>query len=1269
MENQAEIKTHEEGTAGELCAPLDGHSDPQDDGFGSFYEESPHAFGQGEWMPSKPRGKREFPVKNNEMKGRYNAPSIKLDAILRNFDGSQHFDEWFTKFKLVARYSNWLDEQTCVAMLVLRLEGSALMVFEQMPEYQQDSFDAIVAKLKAAFMPSAADAHKNLIDRKYIVGEAPERLWSDLLRLWKMSTGQHDMSEAGIFSTIKPFFLSAIPKQAALQIKLTGCSSLDDLMIKTKIVLAECAPNGVLGALGFKKQQQGSKKKFACYRCGSTEHRIAECKQPATCFKCKKQGHVSKDCKESSSVPTVVGAMTAPMQPYPLTVATVEGKKQVVAAVDTMACVSLMELRLARDLKLQLRAPTMQIQSVTGNMMPVLGEVVASVQIAESTAILSFLIVDRMPLCPLLLGLTAHPLLGQNISIDCETGIPQYVGKPIVGAVESKQLIDKMEIENRDFTVWRERDVNEKDFKWFFEWQFQDDNLVPDSSQVSCPDRYEKSWFNEDTEAHFDAEVERWIQEGILVPTDDNEKGYKLAWNLVNQPHKPTTPVRLALDYRNLNDYLKCETQESLNEVCSDELRRWRGCSAGDLLDISRAYLQVGLAPHLQKYQTAIYKGKLYKATRLMFGINIGCKVLLVILKEVLKEFLEAGQIGLYRDDILVFEQPGRERIRMEVTEVLRKNGFQLKPHLALEHGAELLGLKVRKENELLMWERKECIEQKVDEVQDLSTLRHVASWIASLVAKYPVQGFLRMYGSLIQSTIGRQVAVANGNWDAPISADLEELVLECATLLREKGDPCKGVWRVNYDAPMHLYTDASLQFEAAVLLSDSQIIEDWATAVDEPVHGNYHELEAVRKGLEIWYSYIRVVPNANKTLIIHTDSTSVVNWVKTMMHDKHFKISKSLFGVSVYNRLKSIKMLLAESMADATIVHVAGTDNLADVLTRRVRRPKLVGAIQELQPWCGWDLSKQVLQDPPVVRSDEVPRFIETIHSEMGHSGLEASLASVRAAFEFTDWRQFAKAYKAYHESCGVCRVKSAKPFKYESGGAATNAMVFNEELFIDFLHLGSEQLDPVKGVVVLLDGFSRFVRMFPIVTDKPGGRDVANAIASWVADFGAPKSIRVDQGRENYNQLVFDYCALWGIQVRYGPSGHPQAQSLVERFNGTLLRLLRSLQEANENTALRLERARYIYLRRVQKGIGCSPIAMMTGSITEPNPPSEDPAPSADRSCPVAVGDKILWKKINHPKDSFGWIEDEVVEVLGARTVRLRSGRVSSVDRIKKL
>jgi hypothetical protein len=1259
MENHTDIKTSEEGAGGGMDSRMGGLVYPQEEG---------RLFSQDEGMPSLNKGNTEFPGKGYEGKGQggYRTPSIKLDAILRNFDGSQHFDEWFTKFKLVARYSDWTDERTCVAMLVLRLEGSALMVFEQMPDYQQDSFEAIVAKLKAAFMPSAAEAHQNLISRKYIVGEAPERLWSDLLRLWKMSTGQYDMSEAVIFSTIKPFFLGAIPKQAALQIKLTGCSSLDDLMMKTKMVLAECAPSGVLGALGFRRPAQGSKKKFACFRCGSTDHKISECKQPATCFKCKKPGHMSKDCKDPGKVLPVVGAMTSIQQPYPLTVAKVYGRtgpKQVVAAVDTMACVSLIESKLARELQLPVARADVQIQAVTGNVLPVLGEVSVEIQINESKrTILPFLVVENMPLCPLLLGLTAHPHLGESILIDCTTGMPSYVGNPLVGAVSSGT---HARIENRDFTVWRETSSNGVDFKWCFEWKFKDNTVIPDNSQVSCPNRYEKSWFNERTEECFDKEVARWIEDGILVEETEGGPGVQLPWNLVNQPNKPTTPVRLALDYRTLNDYLRCETQDSLNEVCSDELRRWRGYSGGDLLDISRAYLQVGLRADLQRFQRAVYKGKLYKATRLMFGINIGCKVLHVILKEILKEFLDADQIGLYRDDILVYEQPDRERIRERVTEVLRANGFHLKPPTPLEEGANLLGLTVRKEKGHLVWERKESIEEKYEEVPDLQTCRHVASWIASLVAKYPVQGFLRMYGSLIQSTVGCEVASASGNWDVQMSPDLYQMVVECATLLRGKGDPCRGSWHVDYNSPMHLYTDASLQFEAAVLLSNGNVIEDWASVVDEPVHGNYHELEAVRKGLEIWYSYIRLVPNANRTLVIHTDSTTVVNWVETVMQDKHFKISKSLFGVSVYNRLKSIKMLLAESRADATIVHVAGTENLADCLTRRIRGLKLVGA---LHPWCGWELSKQVLGSPPVVQPEEVPKFIETIHYEMGHSGVEASLATIRSSFELSDWKGFAKAYKAYHESCGVCRVKSAKPFKYESGGAATQAVAFNEELFIDFLHLGSEQLDPVKGVIVLLDGFSRFVRIFGIVSDKPSGRDVANAIASWVADFGSPKSVRVDQGRENYNQLVFDYCALWGIQVRYGPSGHPQAQSLVERFNGTLLRLLRSLQEANENAAVRLERARYIYLRRVQKGIGCSPIAMITGSITDPAPPQVDSV-SEPRRCPVAVGEKVLWKRINHPKDSFGWLEDEVTEVLGPRTVRLRSGRVSSVDRLKKL
>jgi hypothetical protein len=78
--------------------------------------------------------------------------------------------------------------------------------------------------------------------------------------------------------------------------------------------------------------------------------------------------------------------------------------------------------------------------------------------------------------------------------------------------------------------------------------------------------------------------------------------------------------------------------------------------------------------------------------------------------------------------------------------------------------------------------------------------------------------------------------------------------------------------------------------------------------------------------------------------------------------------------------------MLLRDGYADASIQHVPGEENLADALTRRSKRVKIIAALQ----WCGWELSKQVLRAPPAVDESEYDVFIAAIHNEMGHSGIE---------------------------------------------------------------------------------------------------------------------------------------------------------------------------------------------------------------------------------------------------------------------------------------
>jgi hypothetical protein len=115
---------------------------------------------------------------------------VKLESVLKAYDGRIPFDDWYSKFKLVAKYSEWKDSAIQLAMWVLKLERVALLVYNQMPGAAQDSFEMVIMKRKSAFVPSVADAHKLLLSRKDVTGESPERLFADRSRYWKLSTGQ-----------------------------------------------------------------------------------------------------------------------------------------------------------------------------------------------------------------------------------------------------------------------------------------------------------------------------------------------------------------------------------------------------------------------------------------------------------------------------------------------------------------------------------------------------------------------------------------------------------------------------------------------------------------------------------------------------------------------------------------------------------------------------------------------------------------------------------------------------------------------------------------------------------------------------------------------------------------------------------------------------------------------------------------------------------------------------------------------------------------------
>lgn len=792
------------------------------------------------------------------------------------------------------------------------------------------------------------------------------------------------------------------------------------------------------------------------------------------------------------------------------------GEEELVqAGVDSFAYISLMGKELARRIGVTLEPPNIRLQSIVGQNFSLLGMATLEVRIgAEGWKEIQLGVVERMGICDLLLGLNAHPVLGTKLELG---------GKTLIGAITAPEV--EM-IENNDFTVRREvmEETGSQRYRWVFSWKWLDQ--PPGRDQETGATLYNKPWFDESTGVAFDEEVQRWIQQGILT---EGEDGWVLPWNLVEQTHKISTPVRLTIDFTVLNKYLRCETEDGLNEICHREIRRWRSSDGGELIDISKAYLQIHLDETLQRFQCVQYRNRKYRCTRLMFGLSIGPKLLCAVLKRLLDDEIKLGNIGVYRDDILVFRRNERQdkETKERVIKILKENGFHTKPSEQLGKGVSLLGLQLDEKEGRLLWKRKEDIEMLLAEANNgLKTVRQVASWIARLTAKYPVLRWLRLNGNIIKSMIGKQAC--KDSWNANISEDLRVKLTETVARLRSQGDPAHGIWKIDYSKPWTMWTDASLQAEAAIIENGNEIIEDFVSVIREGLHCNVHELNAILHGVKLWYSYVSEFADSCREVTIKTDSRCVIGWLDFVVKDRVLPKSKSMFYTTVQNRLKAIKNILKDADAKVAVVYVRSEDNLADKLTR-YENSAVVGLVS-LDASSLFGETCRVLSQPPVVHEWEMHEAANAFHREMGHSGVESCLSTARNHFELENAAAFKRELQVVELNCSVCQVKKARTRTFRSTGPVTDARKFNEEIFLDFLKVASGQ-EELRGVVVMVDGYSRYAKIhFVGGSGGVNSNRVLEALALWRSEFGNPKVVRLDRGLENNNH---PFLEAWHIHI----------------------------------------------------------------------------------------------------------------------------------------